>query len=62
MGRQDFYTPLTDFIATQIEVFQGRIQDLSEGDARFISEQKNPDLGTKKQAEGEFFFEFHVLH
>jgi len=26
---------------------QGRIQDLSEGGARFISEQKHPDLGTK---------------
>ena len=26
---------------------QGRIQDLSEVGARFISEQKNPDLGTK---------------
>ena len=26
---------------------QGRIQDLSEGGARFISEEKHPDLGTK---------------
>jgi len=25
---------------------QGRIQDLSEGGARFISEQNHPDLGT----------------
>jgi len=37
---------------------QGRIQDLSEGGARFISEQKHPDLGTK------FFkiYIFPVLH
>ena len=26
------------------------IQNLSEGAARFISEQKNPDLGTKRRA------------
>ena len=25
---------------------QGRIQDFSEGGARFISERKHPDLGT----------------
>ena len=26
---------------------QGRIQELSEGGARFISKKKHPDLGTK---------------
>ena len=35
---------------------QGRIQDLSEGGARFILEQKNPELGTKRRAAGEKFF------
>ena len=34
---------------------QGRIQDLSEGGARFISEQKNQDLGTKRPAANFFF-------
>ena len=29
---------------------QGRIQDLSEWVPRFISEQNNPDLGTKRRA------------
>ena len=48
-GRTFTPPPLTDFIATQIEVFQWRIQDLSEGSARFISEPKNPDLGTKRR-------------
>ena len=28
---------------------QGRIQDTGEGGARFISEQKHPDLGTKRK-------------
>ena len=32
---------------------QGRIQDLSEGGARFISEQKNTDLETKRRVTGE---------
>ena len=32
---------------------QGRIQDLSEGGARFISELKSPDLGTKRRTEDE---------
>ena len=35
---------------------QGRIQDLSEGGARFIWEQKNPDLRTKGRAAGKNFF------
>ena len=29
---------------------QRRIQDFSEGGARFILEQKNPELGTKRRA------------
>ena len=35
--------------------YQGRIQNLSEGGARFISEQKNPELGTKRRFAGEMF-------
>ena len=35
---------------------QGRTQDLSEGGTRFISEQKNPDLGTKRRAADANFF------
>ena len=34
---------------------QGRKQDLSEGGASFISEQKNQDLGTKRPAANFFF-------
>ena len=32
---------------------QERIQDLSDGWARIISEQKNPDFGTKRRASDE---------
>jgi len=41
---------------------QRRIQDLSEGGVRFFSEQKNPNLGTKRREECEIFFYFPVLH
>ena len=34
----------------------GRIQDLSEEGARFMSEQKNPDFGTKKSVADVNFF------
>ena len=40
---------------------QGRIQNLSEGGARLISEQKNPDLGTKRLAEGDHFFKIDIF-
>ena len=36
--------------------FQGRIQDLSEGGARLIKVQTNPDLGRKRRAADEIFF------
>ena len=32
------------------------MQDLSEGGARFISVQKNPDLGTKKALQAKIFY------
>ena len=35
---------------------QGRLRDFSEGGARFISERKNPDLGTKRRGEEAKFF------
>ena len=35
---------------------QGRLRDFSEGGARFISERKNPDLGTKRRDEEAKFF------
>ena len=34
---------------------RGWIQDLSEGSARVISEQKNPDLGTKRRGTDKYF-------
>ena len=42
-----------------------RIQDLSEGCARFISEQNNPDLGTKRRVQAKIYSKidiFIVLH
>jgi len=40
---------------------QGWIQDLSEGGARFISGQKNPDLETKRRAACENIFKIDIF-
>ena len=47
-------SPILIKIANSIRT-TGRIQDLSEGGARFISEQKSPDFGTKRPAAILFF-------
>ena len=44
---------------TNFRINQGRIQDLSEGVVRFISEQKHPDLGTKRKEKIDIY---PVLH
>ena len=37
-------------VTSDLLMNKGGFQDFSEGGTRFISEQKNPDLGTKRRA------------